>query len=78
MNNILFIINTGPIRRWVLTAMALCLLPGLFQLDSTALANSDARIVDEAIERLVQQNQDHSYSYDRDELIAILDEALAD
>jgi len=78
MNNILFIINTGPIRRWVLTAVALCLLPGLFQLDSTALANSDARIVDEAIERLVQQNQDHSYSYDRDELIAILDEALAD
>ena len=33
--------------------------------------------VKRAMQRLVQQNQDHSYSYDRDELIRILDEALA-
>jgi hypothetical protein len=29
------------------------------------------------IEELVELNQDHVYSYDRDELVAMLDEALA-
>ncbi len=31
-----------------------------------------------AIEELVQLNQGHTYSYDRDELLKMLDEALAD
>lgn len=33
--------------------------------------------IKKAIQRLVQQNEKHQYAYDRDELVAMLDEALA-